>query len=238
MINRLEQSGAQPILFSTINIVPTRDWTDCDEAIAALSKWNGFIFTSANSVRCFMDRLSSKISSYRDILRKRCIYVVGQSTQEALAAYGICSICFDTVQDAESLVHALSKKLKAKGQYLFLSGILTEDTIEKKLALKGITVRRVVVYKTEFILPENTLTVRHAFQTNQIDMVTFFSPSSITNFIRIIPLSLLKNCKIAVIGNTTAHAASIVGLSVDLIPPRPTADELVASIEKYYEHNP
>ena len=235
LISILEKAGAEPVVFSTIRTVPTHDWAECDKAIEKVRRWDGFIFTSANAVRYFIERLRSLVPDYRAVMLQQPIYAVGSATGKALSAYGLSAICFDSVHNAGELADAVSKHSRFGQQFLFPSGQLANETIEHWLSHAGISVHRIVVYETEAADTEELEIITLALQERQIDMITFFSPSSFTNFVKVISKTTLDGCRIAAIGSTTAKAITDSGLHVDVIPPKPTAEQLVESIEKFYE---
>src|SRR6185503_20849189 len=59
---QLEALGATPILIPTIEIVPPETFTPLDDALAQLETYDWLIFTSANAVEAFHQRLSSQVS--------------------------------------------------------------------------------------------------------------------------------------------------------------------------------
>ncbi len=71
-----------------------------------------------------------------------------------------------------------------------------------------------------------------------VDAVTFTSPSSVRNFMRLTaPLNResLAGAAIACIGPVTARQAEALGLDVAVIPTRFTIEGLVAALDQYYE---
>src|SRR5438034_1156071 len=54
---RLRQLGAEPILAPAIAILPPDDFGPLDAAIAALTAYDAIVFTSANGVKAFLERL-------------------------------------------------------------------------------------------------------------------------------------------------------------------------------------
>ncbi|MEQ9067892.1 MAG: uroporphyrinogen-III C-methyltransferase, partial [Gimesia chilikensis] len=56
-IKRALELGAQPVLLPTIEIGPPADWEPVDAAIAGLDEYQWLVFTSANGVNYFLNRL-------------------------------------------------------------------------------------------------------------------------------------------------------------------------------------
>ena len=63
----LIKEGANPIHFPTIKIVPPPNWRELDAAIKNLEDYDWLIFTSANGVAFFFERLSAKKKDIRDL---------------------------------------------------------------------------------------------------------------------------------------------------------------------------
>src|ERR1043166_8760896 len=73
----LEELGARVIECPTIQIVPPKTWKPVDEAIRRLQSYHWLLFTSANAVEQFMDRMAGR----RAVLP---IAVVGSATAAKL----------------------------------------------------------------------------------------------------------------------------------------------------------
>src|SRR5205085_9526865 len=56
----LEDAGAHVVQFPTIEIVPPPSWESLDHVIDALAEYQWLIFTSANGVKFFFERLAHK----------------------------------------------------------------------------------------------------------------------------------------------------------------------------------
>ena len=50
----IERYGGTPILFPTIDVQPPKSWEECDRAIDGISRYDGFLFASANAVSFFL----------------------------------------------------------------------------------------------------------------------------------------------------------------------------------------
>ena len=63
----LLEQGANPIAFPTIAIEPPADWNKLDKAIDQIESYHWLIFTSANGVHFFFQRLREKGKDIRDL---------------------------------------------------------------------------------------------------------------------------------------------------------------------------
>lgn len=81
-----EQYGGETIAISLVETIP--DYSDCDDIFNNLEKYSCFIFTSANGVNIFFDRLRNLRVDIRKLANAR-FAVVGTSTKKALEKYGL-----------------------------------------------------------------------------------------------------------------------------------------------------
>jgi uroporphyrinogen III methyltransferase/synthase len=84
----LIKEGANPIHFPTIKIVPPPDWRDLDAAIKNLEDYDWLIFTSANGVAFFFERLLAKNKDIRDLKGVK-ICCIGPATAQQVESKGI-----------------------------------------------------------------------------------------------------------------------------------------------------
>jgi len=87
------------------------------------------------------------------------------------------------------------------------------------------------------VRPADYELVRRELAEGSIDMVTFTSSSTVTNFLEMLGEereALLKNVKVATIGPITAKTAEKAGLQVDVQPAAYTIPALVDSILDFY----
>ena len=120
-------------------------------------------------------------------------------------------------------------------RFLLPKGNLAGNVIKFALEEHGAIVDEVVVYDT--VQPSNadTENIRQKLEKKEIDVITFFSPSSLSNFVAMVPPELLEDKTIAVIGQTTASAAKNASIPVHIVAEHATSANLVASIVRYYE---
>jgi uroporphyrinogen III methyltransferase/synthase len=88
------------------------------------------------------------------------------------------------------------------------------------------------------VRPKDYDLVRQELAEGGIDMVTFTSSSTVTNFLEMLGPerdSLLAGVKIATIGPITARTAEKAGLAIDVQPKTYTIPALVESILDFYE---
>jgi uroporphyrinogen-III synthase len=232
----IAELGARVVSFPTIVIAPPTSWKECNEALKQLGTYDALAFTSTNAVKSFFGHAKEYLegSAHRNLVNK-VTYAIGSRTGEAIAREGVTPTLFPDIPDSRELAEALlALPLRGK-RLLFLKGDLAAPAFVEQLRSGGIVVDEVTVYRTCAPSDDETEPIRNLFTTHAIDVVTFFSPSSITNFLRIIPLDALSTSTIAVIGSTTAAAARDAGLTVEIVPDEPTSQKLVDAIILYYQ---
>ncbi|MGA7162293.1 MAG: uroporphyrinogen-III synthase [Bacteroidota bacterium] len=234
-IKLLEQLGAAVLLFPTIQIVPPRSWEECDKAIANIRSYDAIVLTSINAADNFLGRVRLANNGTIKLIAEKTVYAVGEKTRAAVEKFNIPVAAMPAVYDAKHLAITLARTEVKGKRFLFPKGNLAGNVVAFALQEHGALVDEVIVYET--VQPSNTdaETVRQKLNKNEIDLVAFFSPSSVSNFLTTIPEELLDNITIAVIGHTTAAAAKNMSLPVHIVAEHATSANLVASIVRYYE---
>lgn len=229
----LTEAGFEVRYFPTISIKPVEDYTQVDKKIKKLSSYDGMFFTSANAAKYFIQRckeLNVKIENK--------IYAVGEKTKELIEGYGYKVHFVPETYSADDLVKSFTGE-EVKGKtFLFPRGNLSMKKLKEGLA-EFANVDEVEVYINSLPLNGSQIKLKKiedALKAKEIDCLTFFSPSSITNFMIIFPKFEQKDIKIAVIGNTTKQKAIEYGLVVDILPLDSTSAGLAESIIKYFKN--
>jgi uroporphyrinogen III methyltransferase/synthase len=136
---------------------------------------------------------------------------------------------------AENLAHSFYGQNISGRHFLFPKSNIACDVIPKELRSLGAIVDEIVTYKTVIPEPENLEHIRTFLTDGKIDIVTFFSPSSVRNFTEMIGVETLQHILIAVIGPTTAEEAKEIGLEVDIVAKQQTAKSLVQGIMEHFD---
>ncbi len=233
--NMLEQFGAKVVVFPTIHIVPTTSWDDCDNAIAGIGSYDGIILTSVNAVTYFLNRARLVDEKRFSSFPEKAMYVVGEKTKRAVESFGLRGVVFKGTHDGRTLANALAQQDVYGKRFLFPKGNLAATDIQSTLREHGAMVDEVIVYETRPPSDVDISTTNEMFSRKEINLIVFFSPSSINNFLRLIPNESLRGVRIAAIGRTTSDAARKASLTVDIVASEPTTEALVSSIVKFYE---
>ncbi len=232
MFELLQESGAEPVSFPVIQTVAPESWDPFDQALSRISEYHGLIFTSVNGVKFFMRRLKETDQDIRDLKGVR-IYTIGPKTEEALRAFGIRVDVVPQDFVAESLIESLTGEGVKGKRFLIPRAKIAREILPDQLLDMGAEVDVVPAYQTVAPTRKNEDFERR-LKDGAIDIITFTSSSTVTNFLERIGPELrpyLKNVTIACIGPITADTAREQGLNVDILPKQYTVDALVRAIE-------
>jgi uroporphyrinogen III methyltransferase / synthase len=234
----LEGLGAQVIHAPMIEIKAPDRWDALDESINQLDLYDWLIFTSANGVNSFFQRLAQKSSQPLAAISQASVGAIGAATAKALASVGAKIDLMATESTAEGLMQALLDHL---GGSLALRGLrfllprarLARDVLPDALTQLGAQVDVVEAYQN--VMPEmGSENIFQLLKDEAIDVITFTSSSTVHNFAALIGeehlAELLQNSLIACIGPVTKASAEAYHLQNIIQPNRYTAAALVEAI--------
>ena len=234
----LSELGATCIEFPTIEVVSPESWDALDQAIHTLESYHWLLFTSVNGVKYFLKRLEALGKDIRD-LKGLKIGAIGPKTAEIWHGLGIKPDLMPKEYRAEALV-ALFEEYGIKGTRILLPrAAQARELLPEELRKMGAEVDVVQAYQT--IKPDHKTTrIREMLEKGDIDMVTFTSSSTVTNFLEMFEadsqrlLEWMAGVAVACIGPITAKTAQDNGISVNLVPSEYTIEALAESIVQYY----
>jgi len=229
----LESRGASVICLPTIEIGAPESWEKCDASIWKLAEYDSVCFTSKNAVDRFIQRMRLIRPQALNTLATRNLYAVGEKTKSILEANGFSVQPIPQKHSAENLAHSFYGQNLSGKHFLFPKSNIAHDVLPKELRSLGASVDEIVTYRTMIPEPDNLEQVRVLLKNGKIDIITFFSPSSICNFVEMFGVEILIGVLIAVLGPTTAVSAKDVGLKVSIVAQQQTAESLVEGIVEY-----
>jgi uroporphyrinogen III methyltransferase / synthase len=234
----LIKEGANPIHFSTIKIVPPPGWRALDAAIKKLEDYDWLIFTSANGVAYFFERLFAKNKDIRDLKGVK-ICCIGPATAKQVEGKGIRVDLVPKKFISEGILESFSG-INLRGKKILIArAAKARDVLLDGLKKSGANVDVVAAYETvNSGKKKNEL--EELFKENQVDVITFTSSSTVNNFVKIMGrnFSLPKDIKIACIGPVTEATAARAGFSVDIHQEEYTMEGLVGALIDYFEKKP
>ena len=243
LIEMLEERGAVAIAAPTIQVAAPEDSSEVDRACAEASTYDWIVFTSANGVEQFMNRLLAA-GDVRDLKGVR-ICTIGPSTAARLLRYGIRS----DLTPAESRGEALAAALRGAGslegtRVLLPRADIAREALVDDLREAGAEVTDVVAYRT-LPAPAEHHAVPDVYRMRldrQIDAITFTSASTVRNFVQMIgreqAADLLRTTAVVSIGPVTAEAAQQLGIATTVMPERYTVPDLVDALVEHFATHP
>ncbi|MCS6953710.1 MAG: uroporphyrinogen-III C-methyltransferase [Bryobacterales bacterium] len=228
LATRLRDLGAEVIELPTIEIRPAADYGPLDRALACLGSYDWLIFTSANGVRFFLERLDASSTDLRALKARLC--AIGPATRQALEALHLKVDLMPEEYVAESLVRAFASEDLAGKRILLPRAAVARDVVPAELRRRGAYVDVVEAYRTE--PPAHLAThVREIFGTQpKPQWITFTSSSTVKNFMEAGGAGLLEGVRIASIGPVTSATVRRFGLEVAAEARPYTVEGLVAAI--------
>jgi uroporphyrinogen III methyltransferase/synthase len=221
-------------------VVPPSSWTPVDASIGRITEYDWIVFTSVNGVHFFFRRLNEIGGNGAAALAGCVVCAIGPATARALESVGAGAHVTATDSKAEGALTAIIDYLggdaNVKGKrFLIPRAQLARETLPEGLRRLGAIVDAVEAYQT--VKPAVAReTIIRTFKENSIDVVTFTSSSTISNFAEIVGLKdlsgLLAGALVACVGPITAATAASYGLRKIIQPQLYNADALIESIVK------
>ena len=227
----LEANGAEVIQFPTIKIQPI-----ARVDIPSPNAYDWVIFTSVNAVEIFYERLRKNGKDAR-AFGGCSVCAVGAKTVEALNRIGIHPD-FVPSHSRGSAIAAEIWEVNGKKILLPRAKIATAD-LPNGLRERGAHIDDVPLYDTVKVASENRDEIKADLLNGRIDLVTFTSSSTVTNFLEMFPAHaptvLLANVKVAVIGPTTQKTVEKCGVHIDVVAKEALVESLVEAVIEEYQ---
>jgi len=254
---QLEALGAIPILVPTIEIIPPESYEQLDAALAQLNSFDWLIFTSANAVETFAERLkllehnpgagappSPSVSSPAKVgvqprmsLGKPKVAVIGPATARAVQGIGLSVGLIPPSYVAESLAESLIPEAHGRS-VLLIRAAEARDILPETLSRAGAAVTIAEAYRNR-IPPESIPALQQLFVSprNWPDAITFTSASTARNLVTLLEaanLTLPPTITLVSIGPITSQALNDLGLAPTVEAPEPTIPTLVNALADYF----
>ncbi|HEX3015444.1 MAG TPA: uroporphyrinogen-III C-methyltransferase [Desulfobacteria bacterium] len=231
---KIENLGGDAWEFPVIEFVPPTDYAPLDNAINALQSFTWLIFTSANAVKFFFQRLSELGKDFRELAGLK-ICTAGPATKKAVESY---HLRVDLVPDdykAEGVIDALKTELSGADRVLLPRAEVAREVLPETIAAQGIPIEVVPVYRTVQANSEKGPLIEMLTQ-KMADVVTFTSSSTVKNFVELVGrdqvAEQLKGVTVASIGPITSATIREYGLDVDVEAEKYTIDGLIQELIK------
>lgn len=235
MVDLITNLGGEPILFPTIEIAPPSQFDQIDNSINSIEKYSWIVFTSVNGVDAFLNRMRYLRKDIRSLKSaKTC--AIGPKTKEELEERGLMVDYVPDSYTSQDLSGGLKGAIKSGEKTLIPRAEIAPDTFSDLRNL-GIKVDEVPAYKT-IQGSGNVQLIKELLQDKKIDILTFTSSSTVTNFVDMMGTDnineLLDGVTIACIGPVTASTAANLGIKAQVVANKYTVEGLVDNILDYF----
>ncbi len=232
----LGELGARVIEAPAIEIVPPSDFGPLDAALTDNDAYDWVVFTSANAVAAFFERLY-RVNPEKD-LTSLSFAAIGPATAESLRERG-CEVA--VIPDrfvAEEVFRALLGREQVAGKrFLLPRADIAREALPELLRAAGGRVDVVVAYRT---LPatEEIGRVAALLGNDEVDVVTFTSASTVRSFFSALnPCSVAGRFAAASIGPITSKALRELGVEPAIEAASFDVPGLVQAIVRYCGEN-
>lgn len=234
LTKKLEADGAKVVEVPAIKIVPPADYAPLDQAIAELSTYKWLVFTSANGVEYFFDRLKNAGKDARALAAAK-IAAIGSATADALSKIGITADLIPSAYKAEELADALADQVQPGDKLLLARAKVAREVLPEALRKLGVAVNVVTAYETVEDC-ENKEELLEVLKSDEPTVVTFTSSSTVTNLLKVLgeDKELLNKATIASIGPITSATLEKNGFKPQLTAAEYTIDGLMTAIKDYF----
>jgi uroporphyrinogen III methyltransferase/synthase len=224
--------GVEPILASTIAIVPPDDVHPSHRAIDELALYGWIVFTSQNGVDAFFDRISSLDADARYIGSTK-VAAIGAKTAERLRERGIRADLVPSAFISEEIGRTLIEASNDGERILIYRAQEARDVLPQMLEDAGRRPTVVSAYKTIFDVDPH-----FAEKVKIADVLTFTSASTVRGFVELLggverAVDSARGKVVACIGPVTAEAAEGAGLHVDVVADVYTTEGLLDALEAH-----
>ena len=230
----LRALGAETLELPAIEIHVPDNWSRLDEAALSAGSYDWIIFTSANGVRKFMERMAATQTDIRTLAGTQ-ICAIGPATATELQRRLLHVDKVPREYRAEGVLEAFAGETLAGKRILIPRAKVARDLLPEELRQRGAIVDVVEAYCT--VAPaESEKGAGIIFTRHKPTLVTFTSSSTVENFLGMLPSAYrtewLEGVKLASIGPITSATLRRHGLTVDIEAREYTVPALVEAIAK------
>lgn len=234
----LRDAGADPVEVPTIELVPPKSFSALDRAVRKIESYDWLIFTSANGVRVFLDRLWRSGRDLRALHAAR-ICAIGPKTAEAAAHRGVRVDLIPNKYQAEGLLAALGR-VPMKGRRVLLPRAQeARELLPQALRRRGAKVDVVPAYRA--VRPKGLAEAKKLLQGGSVSVITFTSSSTARNLLDSLgkrsAARILEGVTVAAIGPITAQTVREFGLTPQIVATSSTSAGLVRAMVKFFQKN-
>jgi uroporphyrinogen III methyltransferase/synthase len=238
LVDLLERNGAEAVEAPVLRIASPDDLGPLDRAAAGARSFDWIVFTSANSVAAFINRVLLGTRDLRALAGPR-LCAVGPGTAARLQRYGISADLQPSDQRTPGVVAAMADAGPLRGATVLCPvSDASRETLADELRDRGAEVTEVIAYRALTIESDAHLDIYRQLLDRRIDAVTFTSANTVRAFVDIHGVEqtpdLLSGTVVATIGPAAADAAARAGIRVDVPTEGATVVDLVEGLIQHF----
>jgi len=226
--------GGWPVVVPAIEIVRVDAPSRMDEVFGRLERYEWVLFTSANAVEVFWERLGERGLDARALGGVR-VGVVGPATQASLAERGVMADFVPTEALVESLACRLPEAHPVEGKSVLIPRARSVgDALVRELTRRGARVEQVEIYEAVPCRASRTEMV--GALDEGVDAVLYTSRSVVRAVVELAGgcgLAALRKAASISIGPVTSRALAEAGLDVAAEAKEHDADGLLGTLMEY-----
>jgi uroporphyrinogen III methyltransferase / synthase len=235
----LASFGADVISAPTIRIESLADTPGMRKAVREAGNADWCVFTSINGVHAFTEALALEELDVR-VLAGVKLAAIGPPTAERLRKAGLRTDLVPERYVAEGLLDAFDAHGGIEGQrFLLPRAEAARPQLVDGLRERGGIVDEVAAYRTHSG-DELTVDLLDQLERGEIDLVTFTSSSTVSNFVGALPAerreAILKQVRGASIGPITSDTMREMGIHIAVTASESTIPHLATAIHKHFRN--
>ena len=229
LIKAIEDNGGEAIHTPLIAFQLNDSWEN-QEVLEQLHDYSWVFLTSSNGVKFFFALLNQWRVAVPNHIR---FAVIGKKTNRALRDYGYEADFIPSSFKASVMGPEFFEHFPKSEKILYIRGNRSRDVLLKVFQEQRVFFQTVTAYDT-LLLKENKTKLVELMEGNQLDALTFTSPSTVQAFKAMIDKGKAYDLPCFCIGPTTAEQAKKEGFTSIFMPDQYTIDDMIKQISQYF----
>jgi len=220
----LKRKGADVLEFPGLRVAPPIDYSPMDRAIHKFQSFDWVIFSGSNCVVNFIARLNA-LGVGKEVIMGKRVGAIGHGAYSALSKAGIEVAYAPGMHTAETVTEGFERVNRMHFLLVRVDG--ASRSLPERLRHLGAEVTEVAGYR---MLIEADVEMAEKVFGGKIDVLALANPTAArflakaTDDLGIDLLARLKEVTVAAVGPTTAEAATVLGLTPDIVSKGHIAD--------------
>lgn len=233
---KLIEAQAIPVEVPLLTFQLPNNINAIQQEFSKLQSYTWTVFTSVNGVQYFFELLDRFQVAFPDTMK---IAAVGIKTEQALQEYGRKADLIPDEFVGESLAEHLMRVLTKQDAVFMPRGQLARKKLYDELVQFGVRVSDVTIYET---VRNDAIkdTLNTMIQLEQIDVLTFTSPSTVRFFIELLEeqnRTYIKDAIICSIGPITTAECMRQQLPVAIEATPYTIDGMIDAMQQFFKRS-